>query len=161
MREQAEVGAEGGRGMAGETETVKVLLVDRFAPFHQCLRDVLTPETGMEVVATAEDGEQALASIGPLAPDAVLVDVGLFRPGQAGLPELRRLNGVETARLIRARYPGMVIILLATEDHEEYHRAAKGLGLDGFLAKRRIQDDLIQLLAESITRRRGGRFVSG
>lgn len=142
-------------GTPVEKSSVKVLLVDRFVPFHQCLRDVLTPETGFEVVATAEDSEQAIEKIAGTNPDVVLVDAGLFRPDQRDLPELRRLNGVETARLVRARYPHLIVILLATEDHEEYYRAASGLDLGGFLPKRKIKDHLVPLLKDLISKRAG------
>lgn len=143
-------------GTPVEKSSVKVLLVDRFVPFHQCLRDVLTPETGFEVVATAEDSVQAFEKIAATNPDVVLVDAGLFRPDQHDLPELRRLNGVETARLVRARYPHLIVVLLATEDHEEYYRAAAGLHLGGFLPKRKIKDHLVPLLKELISKRAGG-----
>ena len=68
---------------------------------------------GYEVLAVLTTGEEALARAGVLRPDLVLMDISL-----AG-----KLDGIETARALRAQSQAPIIFLTAYEEDELIERA--------------------------------------
>jgi DNA-binding NarL/FixJ family response regulator len=80
---------------------VRVLVVDDSDVYRYALCSVVAETPGFEVVADASSGREALALIGSLAVQLVLLDVCM--------PEL---DGIETARWIRCEYPDVAVLLL-------------------------------------------------
>ena len=102
----------------------QMLIVDDNAPFRQSLREMLREQFSTMGVEEAEDGEDALNKIETLSPHLVFMDIKL--PGQ---------NGLEVTREIKARYPGVRVIILTSYDLPEYREAAENYGADYFLSK--------------------------
>ena len=102
----------------------QMLIVDDNAPFRQSLREMLREQFSTMGVDEAEDGEDALDKIETLSPHLVFMDIKL--PGQ---------NGLEVTREIKARYPGVRVIILTSYDLPEYRKAAENYGADYFLSK--------------------------
>ena len=80
---------------------MRVLVVDDSDVYRYALCSVVAETSGFEVVADASSGREALALIGSLAVQLVLLDVCM--------PEL---DGIETARLLRGQYPDVAVLLL-------------------------------------------------
>lgn len=92
-----------------------VLVVDDHDGFRGAARTILE-EMGLEVVAEADSGEQAIEAFGRTRPDIVLLDVQL--PG---------LDGIEVARaLLAGEHPPMVV-LTSSRDREDYGARLRGL----------------------------------
>ena len=92
---------------------------------------LILQRAGMDVVAEAANGVEAVARATELHPDVVLMDVRM--------PEL---DGIEaTRRLIDAGFTGKVLAL-TTFDLDEYVYAAVRAGASGFLLKDVSPDDL-------------------
>ena len=119
---------------------------------------------GIDVVAEAADGEQAVAAVGEHQPDVVLMDI-----------RMPRVDGIEATQRIVAAHPPSAdglprIIILTTFDLDEYVYAALTAGASGFLLKDVTPEHLVAaiqlvrtgdaLLAPSITRRLVERFAS-
>jgi len=103
---------------------VRILLVDDHDLFRAGLKALLQDLGGIEVVAEAGDGQEALRLIGELRPDVVLMD--LMMPG---------LNGLEaTARVVRD-FPGVRVIVLSMNAAEEFVLPAIRAGASGYLIK--------------------------
>jgi DNA-binding NarL/FixJ family response regulator len=79
---------------------------------------------GVELVGTAEDGEEALALAASLRPDVVLMDL-----------RMPRVDGVEATRRIRAQQPEVEVIVLTTYADDESIFAALHAGARGYLTK--------------------------
>ena len=109
--------------MAGE-DTVRVLVADDQAVFRRGLNVVLSSEDDIEVVAEAENGEEAVAKAGELAPDVVLMDV-----------RMPRVNGIEAARQIHDISPSTKILMLTVSDEEDDLYEAIKAGANGYLLK--------------------------
>lgn len=103
---------------------IRLLLVDDHALVRAGLRALLGQLPGVEVVAEASDGREALHLTSSLQPDIVLMDISM-----AGL------NGLEaTARLTRA-CPQVRVIILSMHAVEEYVVQSLHAGAAGYLLK--------------------------
>ncbi|NLL21331.1 MAG: chemotaxis response regulator protein-glutamate methylesterase [Firmicutes bacterium] len=115
-----------------EQRKVKVLIVDDSAYMRLFLGDIIAGSRGLELVATARDGEDALLKIKRYKPDVVTLDV-----------EMPRLNGVETLKRIMQENPLPVIMVSSyTRKGSEITVEALALGAVDFVAKpSRFTDD--------------------
>ncbi len=110
--------------MRGADEVIRVLIADDQALFRRGLYVVLGTEDGIEVVAEAENGEEAIEKAEDLAPDVVLMDV-----------RMPKVNGIEAARAIRDRVPTTKILMLTVSDEEDDLYEAIKAGANGYLLK--------------------------
>ena len=111
------------------SEVIRILLCEDQTLMRQGLHTVLELEPGFQVVAEAEDGEQAIKRYAELqnqglGPDIVLMDV-----------QMPRQNGVQATAAISTAYPGARIIILTTFDYEDYVFEAVKAGAMGYLLK--------------------------
>jgi DNA-binding NarL/FixJ family response regulator len=116
------------------------------------LRMLLTDEPGIEVVAEARDGFEAVAQAGRHHPDVVLMDIRM--PG---------LDGLEATRRILAADEAARVLILTTFNLDEYLYEALRAGASGFVLKDDPPEQLIAavrtiaagdaLLSPSVTRK--------
>ena len=103
---------------------IRILLVDDHTMVREALRMVLEQDKSMEVVAAVGDGETALRLAQELAPDVVVMDVGL--PGQ---------SGIETTRRLLARHPQIKVLALSTYLDRRIVQQMLDVGAGGYIAK--------------------------
>lgn len=108
---------------------VRVLIVDDHAVVRRGIRAYLEVLDDMEVVAEAEDGEEALNILQKMAvhrelPDVVLLD--LLMP---------RMDGVVATARITSRYPEVRVVILTSFGEMERVHAALANGAAGYLLK--------------------------
>jgi DNA-binding NarL/FixJ family response regulator len=101
----------------------RVLVVDDHPRFRATARRALECD-GWTVVGEAHDGAAALAEARRLAPDLVLLDVGL--------PDV---SGLLVARALADTAPGVAVVLVSTHDAGDFAQLAHAHGARGFLAK--------------------------
>jgi DNA-binding NarL/FixJ family response regulator len=114
---------------------LKIFLVEDNSDYRRSLREMLT---GIFPVVTFEefpDGELAFSQVARFSPNLILIDIGL--PGE---------NGLEITRRIKAAYPQIPVLILTSNDIDEYREAASQCGADGFLTK----DMPFERIAESV-----------
>ena len=140
--------------------SIRVLLCDDQALVRSGFRLILEARDDIEVVAEAEDGQQAVDAVRRHRPAVVLMDIQM--PG---------LDGLEATRQIAAdeRLHDVKIVILTTFDLDEYVFEALRAGASGFLLKDAPSADLVHavrvvaagdaLLAPGITRRLIAEFV--
>jgi len=111
----------------GEPEpgtTIRVLVVDDHPPMRMGLAALINSQPGMDVVAEASDGEEAIEVYDDVRPDVVLMDLRM--PG---------IGGVEAILAIRKNHPDARVIVLSTYDmDEDIHRAIQS-GAQSYLLK--------------------------
>jgi DNA-binding NarL/FixJ family response regulator len=133
--------------------TVRVVLADDQALVRRGFRLILEAEPDIEVVAEAEDGQQAIDAVRRHRPAVVLMDIQM--PG---------LDGLEATRQILADADSHTrVLILTTFERDDYVFEALQLGASGFLLKTAPPEDLITavrvvargeaLLSPSVTRR--------
>lgn len=133
---------------------IRVLVADDQDIVRSGLRMILDAQSGIEVVAEAVNGREALELARRLRPDVCLLDIRM--------PEL---DGIEVTRLLAgpdAADP-LAVVVITTFDLDEYVHGALKAGARGFLLKDAGPDLLAQavrsadsgdaLIAPSITAR--------
>jgi len=133
---------------------IGVLVVDDQALVRAGFRMLVDSEEDMSVIGEAGGGEQAVAMVGELRPDVVLMDIRM--------PDG---DGVQATRQITAdpRLTGTRVIVLTTFDVDEFVMDALRAGASGFLLKDTAPSELLRgirtvtdggaLLAPTVTRR--------
>ena len=76
--------------MTGDTETLKVLIVDDEQAARQRLEDLIAREDHTEVVGQVTNGREAVQALDQLSPDLVFLDVQM--PGLTGLDVVREVG---------------------------------------------------------------------
>jgi len=115
--------------------TVRVLLVDDHHVMRQGLRALLEKQEGLQVVGEAENGRKATALVRELAPQVVVMDVGM--------PDM---NGVEATRWIASNTPGVKVIALSMHAESEFVAKMLEAGASGYLLKDCVADELAQAI---------------
>jgi DNA-binding NarL/FixJ family response regulator len=126
---------------------VRVLLADDHALVRAGIRALSNTIEGVEVIAEAGDGREALRLISELKPDIVLLDITM--PGMSGLELLE-----ETTR----NFPGIRVIILTVHNAGEYAMRALRAGAAGYLPKSAAADEL-QVAIDIVSR--GETYISG
>src|SRR5919198_3958887 len=112
----------------------RILLVDDHPLTRAALAGLLT-QHGLEVVAEADDGEEAIARAAELQPDLILLDLSMPRvDGLSALPQLR-----EAAPRCE------VVVLTASGTEENLLGAIRG-GAAGYLLKSEPPERIIGFL---------------
>lgn len=119
------------------TKKIRIVIVDDHPLFRQGVRWSLAVEDDMEIVAEAENGQEAIKLTERFLPNVVLVDVNL--PG---------LNGLEVARVIKRHHPHInVIILSVYEDDDQLFQAIK-VGASAYSSKDVHPTDLQRIIRD-------------
>jgi DNA-binding NarL/FixJ family response regulator len=112
--------------------SIRVLIADDQAMVRAGLRLILESHPGMEVVAEAADGEEAIAAAARHSPDVVLMDI-----------RMPRMDGLEATRRLVSEERGARILVLTTFDVDEYVFKALHVGAAGYLLKESSPEQLI------------------
>jgi DNA-binding NarL/FixJ family response regulator len=104
--------------------SVRVLLADDQRLVRESLGTLLGLLDGIELVATASDGEEVIALCEEHRPEVVLMDL-----------RMPRLDGIEATRRLRERHPDVRVIALTTYADDESVLGALRAGARGYLTK--------------------------
>jgi DNA-binding NarL/FixJ family response regulator len=91
-------------GVHGDSP-VTVLLVDDHEVFRSAMRELIVAAKGFKLVGEAASGEDALGAVEELSPRMVIMDKRM--PG---------MGGIEATRVLKARHPDVVVMLVSVED---------------------------------------------
>jgi DNA-binding NarL/FixJ family response regulator len=140
------------------TQPLRVVVADDQALVRAGFRMILTGH-GIDVVAEATDGTEAIDAVRRTRPDVVLMDIRM--------PELDGLEA--TRRILTGAHDDPRVIMLTTFDLDQYVYAALTSGASGYLLKDVSPEHLVAavrlvrtgeaLLAPAITRRLVERFT--
>ena len=114
----------GSRLRGRDVQRIRILLADDHVLVREGTRELLEREPDLEVVAEADDGQQAVHLAAELKPDVAVLDAAM--PG---------VNGVEAARQIKAVCPATAVLILSAYDSDAYLFAALEAGATGYLLK--------------------------
>lgn len=104
--------------------TVKVLVVDDYAPWMHFVSIALALKPEIKIVGEAQDGLTAIQKVVELMPDVVVLDIGL--------PDM---NGIQVAKRIMELAPKARILFLTENTAPEVVREALLTGAQGYVVK--------------------------
>jgi DNA-binding NarL/FixJ family response regulator len=104
--------------------SIRLLLADDHTLVRAGFRTLLQNLNGVQIVAEAEDGHEAIALAEAEHPDIVLMDIAM-----------PRLNGLEAMARILETQPHVRVIILSMHPNEEYVLRALRIGAAGYLLK--------------------------
>jgi two-component system response regulator NreC len=112
--------------------TTRLLLVDDHEVVRSGLKMLLSAEEDVEIVGEAGTAADAIEIAGTVAPDVILMDIGL--------PDL---SGIEATREIRKRFPKVAVVALTIHEDEEYFFKMLDAGAAGYVPKRAAPEELL------------------
>ena len=141
---------------------IRVVVADDQALVRSGFSMILGAEPGIDVVAEAADGTQALAAARRHQPDVVLMDIRM--PGMDGIEATRHITSSPLTASVR-------VLVLTTFAADDYVVAALRAGASGFVLKDTEPAELVRavrvvadghaLLAPEVTRRMLDLFAQG
>jgi len=125
-------------------KNIKVVLAEDHTLVRKGIKALLEELEGIDVVAEAGDGHEAINAVETSSPDIVLLDIAM--PG---------LNGLEVASRITKDFPDTKVIVLSMHANEEYVFQSLKAGVAGYLLKDAGTAEL-ELAIRSVIR---GRYI--
>ena len=111
---------------------VRVLIADDERMFVESVEALLHNDERIEVIGTANNGQDAVDLACALVPDVTLMDISM-----------PVLDGIEAARRIRLELPDACILILTGSSIAADVDRARQAGVAGFLTKDRIGTQLV------------------
>jgi DNA-binding NarL/FixJ family response regulator len=126
--------------MSGEhTKKIKLIIVDDQTLFREGLQTVLNLMDDIEVAGVADNEWEAIELLEKSQPDLVLMDV-----------EMPVMNGVESIRLIKERYPHMKVLILSSFAQDDYIVEGLANGACGYLLKDSRTEELVANIRQAV-----------
>ena len=114
---------------------IRVLIADDHALVREGLRALLALHDDIEVVGEAADGREAVAKVGQLVPDVVILDIAM-----------PLMDGLEAARRIHKESQNTKVLILTQYDDKEHVLASIRAGATGCLSKKAVSLDLLSAI---------------
>lgn len=111
---------------------MRILVADDHGIVRAGIRLLLERQPGLDVVAEAADGVDAVERALAVRPSLCILDVGM-----------PRMTGLQAAREIRSQLPDTRVLMLSMHDDERYLFEALKAGASGYVLKREADHDLV------------------
>lgn len=115
--------------------SIRIMTVDDHPLLRQGITALINTQPGMEVVAEACDGEEALAQFRLHRPDVTLMDI-----------QMPNVNGTEAISRIRSEFPEAKILVLSTYAGDVQILRAIKAGARGYLLKGNVRTELLEAI---------------
>jgi DNA-binding NarL/FixJ family response regulator len=112
---------------------IRVLIADDHGVIRDGLGRLIAALPDMEVVATASDGEEAVAQARAAEPDVILMDL-----------DMPRLDGIEATRRVLAERPRTAVLVLTSFSDRPRIMGALEAGAAGYLLKDVAADEVAE-----------------
>lgn len=111
---------------------IKTLIVEDNKVFRRTLKNFLTGESNIEIIAEVESGPEAVETAAKKAPDLVIMDIRM--PGGSGLSATSQ---------IKKSNPDIKVVMLTLWDEKELRDEAAKRGADAYVIKNKLYGSLI------------------
>jgi DNA-binding NarL/FixJ family response regulator len=117
------------------TDPIRVALADDHPVVRDGLSALLGSVAGIDVVATAATGRDAVRAAVTLCPDVLVLDI-----------QMPDLDGVSAAREITRDAPAVAVLMLTMFDDDESVFAAMRAGAKGYVLKGATQEEIVRAI---------------
>lgn len=118
---------------------IKVLLAEDQVMVRQGLKAMIETDEEIVVTGEADNGKEAVRLCEKQLFDLAILDIRM--------PEM---DGIETAKVLRSRFPHMKILMLTTFDDNQYVMDALKSGVSGYMLKNGDTEGLIRSIKSAI-----------
>jgi len=110
----------------------QIIIADDHQLVLEGISSMINEMPEFEIVATANDGKDALNKLSQLKADIILMDI-----------EMPRMNGLEAGRVIKKEFPATKLLFLSMYVERSLIKKAIDLGADGYVLKNADKDEFI------------------
>ncbi len=103
---------------------LSIIIADDHSLIADGIAAIIQRHTNYTILATVKNGKALLQALTTSQPDLVLLDINM--------PEL---NGIDTAQIIKQKYPQVKVVFISTHWDIVVKNAIKKTGADGFIPK--------------------------
>jgi len=114
---------------------IKVLIADDKPQLRDIWQYIITTRSSYSLVASCNDGQEAIDAAGTHQPDIILMDISM-----------RPVNGIEATAEISKRYPGIRVIGMSTLTDESYINRMLSAGASGYVTKNTPYEEILQAI---------------
>jgi len=116
-------------------DTIKIILADDHRIFRKGLKSLLSEKENIEVVAEADNGNEALEAAGKYKPEIVIMDIAM-----------PKMDGIEATRQIRERLPDTEVVILSMHAKKAYIDQVLKAGAKGYVLKDSDEENLLSAI---------------
>jgi DNA-binding NarL/FixJ family response regulator len=116
---------------------IRVMVVEDQPKILRSQLKLLQDSEEIEIVSTALSGEAALDELAKVTPNVILCDLGL-----------PRMSGIDLTREVKAKYPGVEVLIFTIFDEEDKVLDAVKAGASGYLLKGTPADRIIEAIKD-------------
>jgi DNA-binding NarL/FixJ family response regulator len=125
------------KSSSNSKEKIRILLADDHNMVRAGIRQLLEGADDLQVIAEAEDGEQAQILIQQHKPDVAVLDI-----------QMPKASGIEVTHWVRSNLPEVGILILTAYDDDPYVMAVLQAGANGYVLKTGQEEELIQAVRD-------------
>ncbi len=114
---------------------IRVVIADDHHLIRQGLRDLLSKETDIQVVAEATDGQDVMDTIRRIRTDVIVMDV-----------EMPGIGGIEATKRIRASFSEIQVVMMSMHSDPDLIRKALDNGARGYVLKKSAGEELVKAI---------------
>jgi two-component system response regulator NreC len=113
-------------------DMITIMLVDDHDVVRTGLRSYLETQPGLQVVAEARNGEEAISLATQIRPQVILMDI-----------TMPHMDGLEATRKLKALCPESLVLALTVHEDKQYFMEMLAAGASGYLTKQAAADELV------------------
>jgi DNA-binding NarL/FixJ family response regulator len=121
--------------MSPDSSPIRILVVDDHQLIRLGIATLLLPESDMQLVGEASNGQEAISKFRESGPDITLMDL-----------QMPEMSGFDAILAIRDEFPGARIIVLTTYAGDAQAQRAIRAGAQGYLLKNLLHKELLQTI---------------
>ncbi len=126
--------------------SIRILIADDHQLFREGIANLLSASLQIEIIAQAENGQEAIEKAKNLKPDIIIMDLSM-----------PVINGVDATRILHKELPETRVLVLSMHCDKHYIKEALEAGASGYLFKNCTYDQLIEAVN---TVYRGKKYLS-
>lgn len=125
---------------------IKVLIADDHTVVRQGLKQILSADKQMSVVAEAANGNEVMRALEQAKVDVLILDVTM--PGR---------NGLEVLKDVKRTYAALPVLVLSMHPEDQFAIRILRAGASGYITKESAPEELVEALRKVCS---GGKYVS-
>ncbi|MDX8045597.1 response regulator transcription factor [Gracilibacillus sp. S3-1-1] len=118
---------------------IRVLLAEDQVMVRQGLKAMIETDAEIDVTGEADNGKEAIALCEQQLFDVAILDI-----------RMPKMDGIETAKVLRTRFPHLKILMLTTFDDKQYVMDSLKIGVNGYMLKDGDTESLIRSIKSAL-----------